>query len=120
MAWAQSFWDLLSVMACTVLFLGVIVGIIYGVIVAVETIDFTKYEHSRKWNDIRHLLQSWGIKIKVDMRSIWDSFKSEFISAAWSILSITEEVVLTLLMFFFYLIAMVPGLRIVDAAIRRG
>lgn len=108
--WAQGVWDIIAVVLCTLMLLGVVFGFVWGIVLAVENFNFSKYKDSRKLQDILNWLRKMGITLKsIDGAYVWDNFKTQLMDTLSQLLSFSEGLVLTLLMFFFCLYATVQG-----------
>lgn len=107
----QGMWDIIAIMLCTSLLIGVLSTFVWAVVTALEKFDFTKYKDSSKLKAIFAWLKSQGITFKTDGQYVWDHFEAQLLGVATDLLSFSEGMVLTLLMFFFCLYALIPGAR---------
>lgn len=109
--WAQGTWDVFAVILCVLLLAGVVFGFVYGVIQAIEQAHLSDYKNSPKINDIINWLEKLGINFKsINWEYVWDNFKGTLFDSVTTVLTFTEQLVLTLLMFFFCLYATVQSI----------
>eukprot|EP00931_Biecheleriopsis_adriatica_P069793 TRINITY_DN43602_c0_g1_i1.p1 TRINITY_DN43602_c0_g1~~TRINITY_DN43602_c0_g1_i1.p1 ORF type:complete len:510 (+),score=54.35 TRINITY_DN43602_c0_g1_i1:57-1532(+) len=109
-AWMQGLWDIISVLLCTVLLLGLVSLFVWGLVTAVEHFDYTKYKNSHKLDSLLNWLQQHGVNLqKLDWSSAFDMFRGQLLDTLSQLISLSEGIVLTALMFFFCLYAMLPS-----------
>mmetsp|Transcript_24470 Transcript_24470/g.53204 ORF Transcript_24470/g.53204 Transcript_24470/m.53204 type:complete len:501 (+) Transcript_24470:334-1836(+) len=111
-AWLQGPWEILAIILCVCTIGAAIFGIAEAIVGALVSFDWTKYETSPKLLEIKKMMGAMGISIQdiVD-GSIVTKYRGEVMSVALEVLNVLESVLLTLLLFFFVLVAMLPGIR---------
>jgi len=75
-----------------------------------EHFDYTKYKNSPKITSISNWLKRHGVDIsKMDWSSIWNTFRGQLMDTLSAMIAFSEGIVLTALMFFFCLYALLPS-----------
>jgi len=111
----QQSYDVLAVIVCTGALLGIIFSIVFGLVQVLEGFDWSKYAKSRRYQEILAWARKIGINIKeVNSRFIIDNFRKQIFETLSGLLSFSEGMVLTLLMFFFCLLAMLNSIHDLD------
>ncbi|CAE8720866.1 unnamed protein product, partial [Polarella glacialis] len=106
----QGVWDVISVLLCTLLLLGILTGFVWGMVAALENFDYSRYKDSTKVTTMLNWLAQHGIDMRSwDWSKVWDTFKGEFLDTLTQLLGFSESLILTILMFFFCLYALKPG-----------
>ncbi|CAJ1356370.1 unnamed protein product [Effrenium voratum] len=107
---AQGLWDIIAVLICTLGLVGIVTFFVWCMVQAFEDFDYSKYTNSPKVDSIKEWLKRHGVDIsKMDWSSIWATFRGQLLDTLNAMISFTEGIVLTSLMFFFCLYALVPS-----------
>jgi predicted PurR-regulated permease PerM len=105
-------WDGTSLVLCVVLIVSISVGVSAAVFYSFASFDWNKYANSQKIHQIQDELLDYGINITdLTVADITAHFSGQEISIAASIMSVSSDIVVTLLLFIFCLLALLPGIR---------
>ena len=112
LTWWTTAWDVLAVVLCVLLIFGVLAGVVVGIAHALAGFDWDRYSESPKLRQIKALLTTFGI----DLDDLLDgSFPKQYqgmiVDASMKVLEFLGSIALTLLLFFFMLFAMIPGVH---------
>lgn len=110
--WLQGVWDVISILLCVVVLLAILGGVVFGVYGAVSSFKLDSYATSPRVQQLAAYLDKVGIPLsQLQDGSILERFKGEVMTVALQVLNIAESVIITLLMFFFCLVATLPGIH---------
>mmetsp|Transcript_126629 Transcript_126629/g.270135 ORF Transcript_126629/g.270135 Transcript_126629/m.270135 type:complete len:453 (+) Transcript_126629:90-1448(+) len=111
-AWLQGFWDVVSIILCLALLVGLLGGLVAGCAHALTTFDWDEYLKSPKLKEVQHYLEALGITAKeLWSGSLLKRYRDQVVDAALEIINVVGSVALTLLLFFFSLVAILPGIH---------
>lgn len=110
--WLQGVWEAIAIL----LVVGSIVLLLWGVIAAVvealTIFDWAIYEKSPKLKELADLLEQMGINVNEIMNgSILARYRGELMQLALEAAGVLQSIMMTLLLFIFALVAMLPGIR---------
>jgi len=110
--WLQGLWDFLAILMCTGAIFLAGYGTTLAVVQAFKNFDWSKYQNSPKIEEFKELLGKMGIHFQdVLDGSIFSRYQGEVVTVALAAVGVLKSVVLTLLLFFFALVAMLPGIH---------
>jgi len=110
--WLQGLWDFLAILMCTGAIFLAGYGATMAVVQAFKNFDWSKYQNSPKIEEFKELLGKLGIHFQdVLDGSIFSQYQGEVVTVALAAVGVLKSVVLTLLLFFFALVAMLPGIH---------
>ncbi|CAL1160007.1 unnamed protein product [Cladocopium goreaui] len=110
--WGQGLWDIVAVLLCTAFLIGLLILFVWSMVQAFQHFDFTKYKNSYKITSFLAWLKRHGVDIsKMDWSSIWNTFRGQLLDTLNAMIAFSEGIILTALMFFFCLYALLPSAK---------
>ncbi|CAE7471691.1 FP1, partial [Symbiodinium sp. CCMP2456] len=83
---------------------------VWCMVQAVEHFDYSKYKKSYKIQAVVNWLKKHGVDLsKMDWSTIFATFRGQLMDTLTAVIAFSEGIVLTSLMFFFCLYAMLPN-----------
>jgi len=108
--WGQGLWDIVAVLLCTAAVFGMAIFFVWCLVMAIERFDYTKYANSWKIKSVVKWLADHGVDLsKMDWTTIMNSFRAQLLETLNAVFAFSEGIVLTSLMFFFCLYALLPS-----------
>ena len=102
--------DIVSVLICTLSLIGLLIFFVWCIVQAFEHFNYSKYKNSPKITSLLAWLKSHGVDIsKMDWSSVWATFRGQLLDTLNAMIAFSEGIVLTSLMFFFCLYALLPS-----------
>lgn len=106
----ETTWDVISILLCVITLLAILAGIVSGFYASLNAMDWHRFSSSPKVKDLQQLLRRLGVN-ETDWGDAVKHYQHEVTSVASSLFGVLGNVVETLLLFFFCLVAMLPGIR---------
>jgi predicted PurR-regulated permease PerM len=106
----QQTWDALSIIFCVVVLVAVVGSIVAMFYASLEAFDWNKYGESPRLKDLYAWLEKRGMN-ETGWESIMRKHQGEAMVLASSVVDVIANVVVTLLLFFFCLVAILPGIK---------
>jgi len=106
----QQIWDVLSILLCVVVLLALIAAVVLGFYGTLDAFDWSKYSNSPKLKDMHQLMNRLGVN-NTSWEDMAKHYQGEVTSVATGVIGGIGCIVLTLLLFFFCLVAILPGIR---------
>lgn len=110
--WLYGVWDIVAILLCVLLMFGIAYGVVVGIVEALTSFNWGAYQKSPRVEEIVRMLKSVGINTtQVLSGSVLEQYRGEVVDVALKAVGVLEAVLLTLLLFFFALVAMLPGVH---------
>jgi len=108
----QRLWDVLSILLCVAVLSGFLAGVVLAAYGAVQSFDWDAYMASSRLKDLEDAMQHAGISLSnLTASEIFSDYKGEVVSTALLVFSILKSVLLTVLLFIFCMVAILPGIH---------
>jgi len=106
----RTLWDIFSVFLCVAILLGLGCSVVLAFYASLNSVDWRQYERSPKLQDLRKILVRLGVN-ETSWQDAISHYKAEVADVATTMLGVAGDVIITLLLFLFCLVAILPGIR---------
>lgn len=103
-------WAILSILICVLCLLGLLTSVVLGFYASLNACDWSKYASSSKFKNIQVILEKIGVN-ETNWKDVAKKYEGDLTSIASTMVQVLGHIVITLLLFFFCLVAILPGIR---------